>query len=156
MVKMSLRYFAAVMLIAMGLYLTGWWRGLTRLEKVGSKLWQHLQPRAQALLPIKTIPNALVIGMFWGWLPCGMVYSTLAWSFSQGSPLQGALLMTAFGLGTIPSVFLLGAFSRRLSGIIQAKVTRNLAGILIMIFGLWSMPGPHQHWVMSMLSSSGH
>ena len=156
MIKMSLRYFAAAMLIAMGLYLTGWWRGLTQLEKAGNKLWQHLQPRARALLPIKNIPNALVIGMLWGWLPCGLVYSTLAWSATQGSPVQGALLMASFGIGTIPSVFLLGAFSRRFSGIIQAKLTRNLAGLLVILFGLWSVPGSHQHWLMSVLPFSGH
>lgn len=150
-VKMGLRYFAAIMLIAMGLYLTGWWRGLTHLEKVGHKLWQHIQPKAKALLPIKNVANALVVGMLWGWLPCGLVYSTLAWSATQGNPLQGALLMVSFGIGTIPSVFLLGAFSRQLSGIIQARITRNLAGLLIILFGLWSMPGAHQKWLMSAL-----
>lgn len=150
-VKMGLRYFAAIMLIAMGLYLTGWWRGLTHLEKVGHKLWQHIQPKAKALLPIKNVTNALAVGMLWGWLPCGLVYSTLAWSATQGNPLQGALLMVSFGIGTIPSVFLLGAFSRQLSGIIQARITRNLAGLLIILFGLWSMPGAHQKWLMSAL-----
>lgn len=150
-VKMGLRYFAAIMLIAMGLYLTGWWRGLTHLEKVGHKLWQHIQPKAKALLPIKNVANALVVGMLWGWLPCGLVYSTLAWSATQGNPVQGALLMVSFGIGTIPSVFLLGAFSRQLSGIIQARITRNLAGLLIILFGLWSMPGAHQKWLMSAL-----
>ncbi|WP_257285338.1 sulfite exporter TauE/SafE family protein [Endozoicomonas sp. SESOKO1] len=150
-VKMGLRYFAAIMLIAMGLYLTGWWRGLTYLEKIGHKLWQHIQPKAKALLPINNVANALTVGMLWGWLPCGLVYSTLAWSATQGNPVQGALLMASFGIGTIPSVFLLGAFSRQLSGIIQASITRNLAGLLIILFGLWSMPGAHQKWLMSAL-----
>lgn len=150
-VKLGLRSFAAIMLIAMGLYLTGWWRGLTHLEKIGHKLWQYIQPKTQASLPIKNFPNALTVGMLWGWLPCGLVYSTLTWSAIQGRPLQGALLMASFGIGTIPSVFLLGAFSRQLSGIIQASITRNLAGLLIILFGLWSMPGVHQKWLMSIL-----
>ncbi|WP_067522298.1 sulfite exporter TauE/SafE family protein [Endozoicomonas ascidiicola] len=150
-VKMALRYFAAIMLITMGLYLTGWWRGLTYLERAGSKLWQYIQPKAKALLPIKNTPNAFAIGLLWGWLPCGLVYSTLAWSATQGDPVQGALLMAAFGFGTIPSVFLLGAFSRQFVDIIQASLTRNLAGITIILFGLWSMPGPHQKWVMATL-----
>lgn len=152
-VKMGLRYFAAIMLIAMGLYLTGWWRGLTRLEKIGHKLWQRIQPRANTLLPIENLPDALAVGMLWGWLPCGLVYSTLAWSATQGQPVQGALLMASFGLGTIPAVFLLGTFSRQLSGIIQASITRNLAGLMIILFGLWSIPGAHQKWLMSLLHS---
>ena len=150
-VKMVLRYFAAAMLIAMGLYLTGWWRGLTRLERAGNALWRHIQPRASALLPIRSVGNAFLIGTLWGWLPCGLVYSTLIWSATQGSPLQGATLMAAFGLGTIPSVFLFGAFSRQFVDIIQAGITRNLAGITVILFGLWSMPGAHQKWLMSLL-----
>ncbi|MGB0361319.1 MAG: sulfite exporter TauE/SafE family protein [Endozoicomonas sp.] len=152
-VKIALRYFAAMILIVMGLYLTGWWKGLTYLERAGGKLWKIIQLRAKAFLPIKNIPNAFAIGFFWGWLPCGLVYSTLVWSAMQGNPLQGALLMFIFGLGTIPSVLLLGAFSRQFVNIIQAGITRNFAGITIIIFGLWSIPGPHQHWLMSLLHS---
>ena len=150
-IKMGLRYLAAIMLVAMGLYLTGSWRGLTYLEQAGQKLWRVIQPRANALLPINSPAKALVVGMMWGWLPCGMVYSTLTWSSVQGEPLRGAMLMAAFGLGTTPSVLLVGAFSRQLSGIIQARITRNLAGVLIILFGLWSIPGPHQRWLMSLL-----
>lgn len=150
-VKMGLRYFAAIMLVAMGFYLTGWWRGLTRLEQLGHTLWQHIQPKAKALLPIRNVPNALAVGMLWGWLPCGLVYSTLAWSAALGQPAQGALLMASFGMGTLPAVFLLGAFSRQLSAIIQATITRNLAGLLVILFGLWSMPGAHQKGLMSVL-----
>ena len=150
-IKMGLRYLAAMMLVAMGLYLTGGGRGLTYLEKAGQYLWRIIQPRASALLPINNPTKALVVGMMWGWLPCGMVYSTLTWSSVQGEPLRGALLMAAFGLGTTPSVLLAGAFSRQLASIIQARITRNLAGLLIILFGLWSMPGPHQRWLMSLL-----
>jgi len=150
-VKMGLRYLAAGMLIAMGLYLTGWWRGLTQLEKIGQHLWRRIQPRASALLPIRSPANAWAVGMLWGWLPCGMVYSALTWSAVQGEPLRGALLMAAFGMGTIPSVLLVGAFSRQLGSIIQARITRNLAGLLIMMLGLWSVPGSHQRWLASLL-----
>lgn len=148
-VKRTFRYGAAFMLIAMGLYLTGWWRGLTTLEKGGQHLWRHIQPIASKLLPIKGYSNALLVGALWGWLPCGLVYSVLTWSATQGSALQGFLLMVAFGLGTLPSVFLLGAFSRQLSHIVQAQLTRNIAGLMIIVFGLWSLPGGHHRWIMS-------
>ncbi|MGI9277469.1 MAG: sulfite exporter TauE/SafE family protein [Endozoicomonas sp.] len=154
-VHLFLRYLAGGMLIAMGLYLSGWWRGLVKLEKVGSHLWKHIQPRANRLLPVSSTPDALALGALWGWLPCGMVYSTLIWSASQGQAGQSALLMICFGLGTLPSVFLTGLFAQQLRGLIQAKVTRNIAGIMMILFGAWAMPGPHQKWIMSLLSS-GH
>ena len=94
-VKRGLRYGAAAMLIAMGLYLTGWWRGLTILEKGGQHLWLRIQPIASKLLPIKGYGNALLVGALWGWLPCGLVYSVLTWSATQGSALQGFFLMVA-------------------------------------------------------------
>lgn len=148
----SLRIIASGMLIAMGLYITGWWKGLMKMEKLGQHLWKHIQPLASKLLPIRSTPDALALGALWGWLPCGLVYSTLIWSASQNNPTQSALLMAAFGLGTLPSVFLTGIFARQLTSVIQASMTRNIAGIMMILFGLYSIPGPHQLWVMSILS----
>ena len=42
----GLRVAAGLLLIAMGLYLAGWWSGLTRIEALGRGLWKHLQPVA--------------------------------------------------------------------------------------------------------------
>ena len=149
-IKISLRYIAAGMMIAMGLYLTGWWRGLTVLEQLGQYLWKRVQPLSKSLLPIKTTGSALLLGMVWGWLPCGLVYSNLALAASQGSLVAGALVMVSFGLGTLPAVFLTGLFSRQLHHIIQATLTRSIAGTMIILFGLWSIPGKHQMWIMSL------
>jgi len=38
-----LRYLAGFMLIAMGLYIADWWRGIVVLEKAGARLWQPVQ-----------------------------------------------------------------------------------------------------------------
>ena len=149
-VKMSLRYIAAIMMIAMGLYLTGWWRGLTKLEQLGQTLWRRIQPLSKNLLPIRSCGSALFLGMLWGWLPCGLVYSNLALAASQGSIINGALVMVAFGLGTLPAVFLTGLFSRQLHNIVQATITRNIAGAMIILFGIWAIPGKHQMWIMSL------
>ena len=133
--RMALRYLAGAMLIAMGLYLTGWWRGLVHLEKAGQRLWQHIQPLSKSLLPVTNASSALLLGSLWGWLPCGLVYSSLAWAASQGNGLHGAALMACFGLGTVPAVFITGAFSRQLKNIVQAQLTQNIAGIMVILFG---------------------
>ncbi|VFT20074.1 cytochrome biogenesis protein [Pseudomonas aeruginosa] len=44
----ALRVVAGLLLIAMGLYLAGWWSGLTRVEALGRGLWRHLEPFAGA------------------------------------------------------------------------------------------------------------
>lgn len=145
---LALRVVAAVLLIAMGLYLAGWWSGLTRIEALGRGLWRHLQPLTRRLLPVSSLPRALVLGALWGWLPCGLVYSTLLWSASQGSPAQGAVLMLAFGLGTWPVLLATGLAAERLKALLQRRGVRMAGGLLVILFGLWTLPGPHQHWLM--------
>lgn len=145
---MLLRVLAGLLLIAMGLYLAGWWSGLTRIEAVGRHLWRHLQPVASRLMPVSSLPRALLLGAVWGWLPCGLVYSTLLWASSQGSPGESALLMLAFGLGTWPMLLATGMAAERLTALLRRRGVRIAGGLLVILFGIWTLPGPHQHWLM--------
>ncbi|MDC7825000.1 sulfite exporter TauE/SafE family protein [Pseudomonas sp. BLCC-B13] len=145
---MLLRVLAGLLLIAMGLYLAGWWSGLTRIEAVGRHLWRHLQPVASRLMPVSSLPRALLLGAVWGWLPCGLVYSTLLWASSQGSPGESALLMLAFGLGTWPVLLATGMAAERLTALLRRRGVRIAGGLLVILFGIWTLPGPHQHWLM--------
>ena len=144
-----MRVLAGLLLIAMGLYLAGWWSGLTRIEALGRGLWRFIQPVANRLLPVSSLPRALLLGALWGWLPCGLVYSTLLWSASQGNALDSALLMLAFGLGTWPVLLATGLAAERVTAILRKRSVRMAGGLLVILFGLWTLPGPHQHWLMS-------
>lgn len=144
----AMRVIAALLLITMGLYLAGWWSGLTRLESLGRGLWRFIQPVANRLLPVSTLPRALLLGSLWGWLPCGLVYSTLLWAASQGNALTSALLMLAFGLGTWPVLLATGLAAERLTALLRRRGIRVSGGLLVVLFGLWTLPGPHQHWLM--------
>ena len=144
----TLRVVAALLLIAMGLYLAGWWSGLTRIERLGRGLWRYLQPFATRLLPISSIPRALLLGALWGWLPCGLVYSTLLWAASQGNAIDSALLMLAFGLGTWPVLLATGLAAERTTALLRRRSVRTAGGVLVILFGLWTLPGPHQHWLV--------
>lgn len=142
----GLRIFAGVMMIAMGLYLAGWWRGLVHLESLGNHLiWRHLQPYGKRLMPVRRPWQALVLGTLWGWLPCGLVYSTLTLAGSIGNGAQAALIMLSFGFGTLPAMILTGAFANRLKSWIQNTAVRNIAAILVMGFGIWTMAPPLLH-----------
>lgn len=145
---MLLRFAAGLLLICMGLYLAGWWSGLTRIEAVGRHLWRHLQPMTRRLMPVTSIPRALLLGAIWGWLPCGLVYSSLLWAASQGSAFDSALLMLTFGLGTLPVLVATGMAAERLTSVLRQRGVRIAGGLMVMLFGLWTLPGPHQHWLM--------
>ena len=145
---LALRVAAALLLIAMGLYLAGWWSGLTRIEALGRGLWRHIQPMASRLLPVSSLPRALLLGALWGWLPCGLVYSTLLWAASQGNAGYSAVLMLAFGVGTWPVLLATGLAAERVNALLRRRSVRVAGGVLVMLFGVWTLPGPHQHWLM--------
>ena len=145
---LGMRVLAAALLIAMGLYLAGWWSGLTRVEGLGRGLWRRLQPLATRLLPVSSLPRALLLGALWGWLPCGLVYSTLLWAASQGDAGHSAVLMLAFGIGTWPVLLATGLAAERVTALLRRRSVRRAGGLLVMLFGLWTLPGPHQHWLM--------
>jgi len=145
---MLLRVVAALLLISMGLYLAGWWSGLTRIEGLGRWLWRFIQPIASRLLPVSSTPRALFLGALWGWLPCGLVYSTLLWAASQGNAWYSGLLMLAFGVGTWPVLLATGLAAERTHALLRRRSVRVAGGLLVIVFGLWTLPGPHQHWLM--------
>ncbi|WP_339488349.1 sulfite exporter TauE/SafE family protein [Pseudomonas sp. EL_65y_Pfl2_R95] len=145
---MLLRVVAGILLICMGLYLAGWWSGLTRIEALGRGLWRYIQPLTRRFMPVDSMPRALMLGGLWGWLPCGLVYSTLLWASSQGNALHSAALMLAFGVGTLPVLIATGMAAERISRFLRIKGVRMAGGLLVILFGIWTLPGPHQHWLM--------
>ncbi|CAM3587355.1 sulfite exporter TauE/SafE family protein [Halomonas lysinitropha] len=138
-VRLALQALAAVMLILMALYIADWWKGLLRVEAVGRRLWKHLEPLGRRLMPVVNLPQAVALGAIWGWLPCGLVYSMLAWSLAIAEPWRGAALMGAFGLGTLPALLATGFAARQLGALIRHPATRTLAALSIIAFALWQL-----------------
>ena len=138
-VQTLLLIIAALFMIALGLYLGGWWRGLARLEQAGGVVWRRIEPLARGLLPVRTPLRAMALGAVWGWLPCGLVYSVLIWSISTGDPLRGALLMLSFGLGTLPNLLAMGVFSSWVTTQTRKPWVRQVAGALVAGFGVWTL-----------------
>lgn len=132
-----LQTFSGIFMILMGLYLAGWWRVLTKVEQVGALLWKRIEPFARKLIPIKKVHHAYFIGMVWGWLPCGLVYSMLTMSLGSGSATNGALLMLSFGLGTLPNLLLFGLVAVGLKNFLRKPIVKYIAGLMVIGFGIW-------------------
>jgi len=132
-------------MIALGLYLAGWWPGLQILEKWGGPVWRRIEPLSRQLLPVNHPFKAFGFGLVWGWLPCGMVYAMLAGALASGSAGQGAVLMLAFGLGTLPMLLAIGVAADWLKQFVRHPWVRCGAGLSIMIFGLYTIFAPAGH-----------
>lgn len=140
---------ANLMLVALGLYLIGVTRALAFTERLGQHLWRLLQPLGKRFLPARTVGQAFPLGVLWGWLPCGLVYSALASALGSGSAGRGALLMLAFGLGTLPNLLLAGIVLARLNEFVRRPLVRLLSGLLVLGFGLYGLFGLMRllHWI---------
>jgi sulfite exporter TauE/SafE len=129
-------WLANLMLVALGLHLMHAWRGLDRLEAAGRGLWARLRPLTGVLLPLDHPAKLLALGALWGWLPCAMVYSVLLTAMLSGSAANGAALMLAFGLGTLPMLLALGAAGAGLRTVLGRPGVATGAGLLVLGFGL--------------------
>jgi sulfite exporter TauE/SafE len=143
------RILAASFMIALGLYLANWWRGLALLERWGYRIWRHIQPVSKRLLPVRNYRQAFLLGMIWGWLPCGLVYAVLVWALTTGDPINAAILMTGFGLGTLPALLLVGKLSQDFARWFRSAKFRTTSGLIIMVFGFialfMAIDNRHQH-----------
>ena len=135
-VQKALYLFANLLLIALGLYLANIWHIVLKLESVGGVIWQRLQPYSRKLLPVRTVPQAFALGMLWGWVPCGLVYSVVVAALASGSAVHGGAMMLAFGLGTLPNLLAMGYFARQLKLFMQHRWVRLAAGLLVAGFGV--------------------
>ena len=138
-VRIVLFVLANLMLVALGLYLLGVTRALAFSERFGARLWCHLQPLTRRYLPARTMAQAFPLGVLWGWLPCGLVYSVLVTALASGSSASGAAMMLAFGLGTLPNLLLAGLLAVRLKASAAKPAVRFSAGLLVLCFGLWGL-----------------
>ncbi len=130
---------ANLLLIALGLYLAGIRSPITHLEHLGAGLWQRVRPHTRRFLPADTAPKALALGMLWGWLPCGLVYTVLFTALLSGSALNGAILMLAFGLGTLPNLMAAAVLLQRSRSLLTGRFARIFSGAIVTAFGVYGI-----------------
>ncbi|WP_018981793.1 sulfite exporter TauE/SafE family protein [Salinimonas chungwhensis] len=122
------------MLLAMAAYLGRWWMGLTRLEHAGQVVWRRIQPLSKKFIPFSSPLASLPYGIIWGWLPCGLVYSTLTWALASGGAIEGAQVMLCFGLGTLPALIATSLGAHWLVTTLRQPAVRQSVAVLLALF----------------------
>jgi len=137
--KQILSIIASLFMIVLGFYLAGIWSGISKLEHIGGHLWKYIQPFTKQFMPVRSYKQAIPLGFLWGWLPCGLVYTALIWTLSAGGAIQGALIMLAFGLGTLPNLLAMGIIATRLAKWVRNPTIRMFAGLLVVAMGVGTL-----------------
>ncbi len=132
---------SGIFFILLGLYISQLLNSFKYLESTGQKLWVKIEPFGRKYLPAQNPFDAWKLGLVWGWLPCGLVYSALALAMTQVNPLHSALTMLVFGLGTLPTLLLIGHFAQNIKVILQNTTFRLSLGLLLIVYGATQVAG---------------
>jgi hypothetical protein len=138
------RIVAGLILIGVAASILFHWRPLSRLERLGGRFFGLMRPLA-GKVPADGLTGSLLLGMLWGFLPCGFIYSMLLLAALAGSATRAAAMMLCFGLGTVPAVCGAGALSAGLQRVTLARGVHSMAGWLLLAFGTLMVLGPLSH-----------
>jgi sulfite exporter TauE/SafE len=129
---------AGIFMILAGLSLIGRIKFLTRLEHSFSRSGWY-QRAFRFVLRDQSFYSFYLLGLLNGLLPCGLVYFFAVEAASTGSALWGAFVMLVFGLSTVPALLGLGMFTGIFSKSSLRKVMINLAAIVVVLFGIYTI-----------------
>lgn len=134
------RALAALLMLALGVQL---WSGRDWLgaERAGAAVWRRLRPLARRAAQWPGLLRYLALGLLWGFLPCGLVYSALALAATAQPAAIGALAMLAFGAGTLPAMLATTLAGHGLVVQLGRRNPRRIAGLLMILFALWTAFG---------------
>ena len=148
----ALRLLTAVLILLIGLqFLTGL-ALLAPLERLGGRLWARIRPASAQMARFQPPASRFLLGLLWGLLPCGLVYSALLLAAATADAMHGTLVMLAFGLGTFPSMLGMGLAAGSFGAFLREKLVRRFVGAGLVLLAAWSI---HVLWLMQ-TAGAGH
>jgi uncharacterized protein len=143
-----MRVLLGLMLVMMAVYIALPGRFRDVLGQLAAPLTRRLIPLLGRFLPVKSFDNALGLGLLWGLLPCGLLYSVVAAAVLLADPMATTALVLAFGLGTVPLLLGSGLLALRFRSAINRSSLRSMAAILLGLTGVLVAAGPWlAHWI---------
>ena len=134
-----LRLLTALMILLIGLKFLFDFRGVAFIERGGAGLWKKIMPFAMKAGNRQDAIGRVLLGLCWGFIPCGLVYTVLMTAASTANALGGATTMLAFGLGTLPAMLGLTAAAPALSSFLEDRTVRRLIGFALVVLALWTV-----------------
>jgi len=147
-----LRFITALMIFLIGVQFLFNFNTLAGLERLGAVAWKYVLPHAVRASSLPGGSGRLLLGLCWGLLPCGMVYSVLLTASAAGSSISGASVMFAFGVGTLPSMLGMSLAAPSIAALLSDSWTKKLTGVALIFLAVMSVV----LMVVRMQSQDGH
>ena len=152
--SLVLRLLAALFMAALALrLLTG--RDPLGLAPAGLAFWRWLAPLSGRALRLPESVRPVALGLLWGFMPCGLVYSVLLIAAAAPDLASAAITMAGFWAGTVPTLVTLGTGSAvGLAGLTRSRYFAQGAGVIVLAGAVLtaygaiaaaSDPGHHGH-----------
>jgi uncharacterized protein len=126
-------------LLFSALYLIGFNSTYAPIESVGRGVWRQFEGIRSWATVRGGISGDLIRGALWGMVPCGMIYSALGLAVLAAQPLDGAIVMAAFGASTLPVLTAIGLLSKNAVKRLQTFTMRRWFGGAILLLVLWNL-----------------
>ncbi|MES2502981.1 MAG: sulfite exporter TauE/SafE family protein [Pseudomonadota bacterium] len=128
--------FFHVLVLSWGLMLLSFARQPMWADNVGRQVWKHIRQFTQLK------GGVFATGMMWAFMPCGLLYSALLIASLNASPLNGALSMATFALGTSISL-IVGPWVwlklKRGGKFVSENTSMRIAGFLLSAIAGWAI-----------------
>ena len=108
-----------------------------RIERVASKIFGKglSAGRGQG-----SSSHSFLVGLLAITLPCGWLYMFVGLAAASANPLHGALIMSAFWLGTVPVLLAFGGISQTLVRLFGRRLPR-ISAAFVVLAGVFSLTG---------------
>jgi hypothetical protein len=125
---------ANLFLLALALAIVGGSAHAEWLQRAGAGLFPRILPVVRSLRARDGVPARVGLGLVWGLVPCGLTYSVLPLALFAGSGPDGAAVMLAFGVGTLPGLLAVGWMAGRARRWLGRPGVRYAAAALLTAF----------------------
>jgi sulfite exporter TauE/SafE len=126
-----------IFIILIGLGSAGLFSKLNVMNLEFSAPIQNMSRFVRSMRSLPPSLAALPLGILFGFLPCGMLYAVALTAAQSADTLVGAMTMAAFGMGTLPALFLVGSAAQWFSA--KRNWMLRAAGVMVAMMGCYNL-----------------
>jgi len=134
--QQALYVIANVLLLALAATIALRTASMSWLARAGMAAFGRVLPWLRPLLQGSSAASRVGLGVMWGFVPCTLVYGVLPLALFAGGAWQGAAVMLAFGVATVPHLAGFGWAIARVRNVVRGTAFRRVAAATIATFAV--------------------